>query len=180
MSCATCGILTRGDEPPANRLMTIYTGSTSMPNCAMVGASVAIMMPNDATANKNTANPTAYSSSEPFSGTPMDRWTTNHSDSMAEIIMTTPLAKILLIINSGAVTGITSKCSIVPRSRSRITAAPASSISSRNAIVPICDVGMNHELSVFGLNSACTTGLTTSGNSIPTKSLISRLAIWLM
>ena len=84
----------------------------------------------------------------------MARCTTNHSDSMAAVKITTPLARILPIISSSAVTGITSRCSIVPRSRSRITAAPVSNISNRNAIVPICEVGMNHELSPLGLNSA--------------------------
>ena len=59
ISCAVCGMLLRGDAPPANRFITIYTGSISIPNCPIVDANVAIMMPSDATENRNNANPTA-------------------------------------------------------------------------------------------------------------------------
>ena len=52
-------MLLRGDAPPANRFITIYTGSISIPNCPIVDANVAIMMPSDATENRNNASPTA-------------------------------------------------------------------------------------------------------------------------
>ena len=86
-----------------------------------------------------------------MSGTPMPKCTINHSDDNAATQITAAFASTLPIISSNALTGITSKCSIVPRSRSRITAAPVNKISNIHDIEPICEVGMNHELSPLGL-----------------------------
>ena len=49
----------------------------------------------------------------------------------AEAMMTTsPMLQTLLIMISKGVTGITSRCSMVPCSRSRIRAAPVSTMES--------------------------------------------------
>ncbi|OIQ72277.1 hypothetical protein GALL_460970 [mine drainage metagenome] len=58
------------------------------------------------------------------SGTRRAMCTTNHSDSITASRITAPLARIFAMAISLGRTGITSKCSMVPCSRSRIRAAP--------------------------------------------------------
>ena len=67
---------------------------------------------------------------EPWVGTARTRCTTTISDSIATTRTTTPIDQILLIMISVGVTGITSKCSTVPCSRSRMSAAPVSTTDS--------------------------------------------------
>jgi hypothetical protein len=64
--------------------------------------------------------------SEPAIGTPSHHSTTSTSDRPAATRMTRALAMILESMISAGTTGMTSRCSTVPCSRSRMSAAPVS------------------------------------------------------
>jgi hypothetical protein len=63
------------------------------------------------------------------------------------------LAHTLAIAISNAVSGMTSRCSSVPCSRSRITAAPVSTTVSRLIWLMIATTLLNQAEIAFGLNS---------------------------
>ena len=67
---------------------------------------------------------------EPRIGTARTSCTTTISERNPAIQTISPIDQILLIMISAGVTGITSKCSTVPCSRSRMSAAPASTTDS--------------------------------------------------
>ena len=60
---------------------------------------------------------------------------------------------------SGGTIGMTSKCSTVPCSRSRISAAPVRMTVSSVIWLMTCVIAENHEVLRFGLNAARTTRL---------------------
>ena len=140
-----------------------YTGTTSSPNCGMDGVSVASHMPSAVAENRYSAVAAPNSSQEPLTGTPSPRRTTPHSESRAAARMTSPLAAILPRAISLARTGMTSRCSMVPCSRSRMTAAPTSTMARMVTLVAICITEVNHAESLLGLK--CRRLCTRSGSS---------------
>ena len=68
-----------------------------------------------------------------------------------------PLATIFATAISLGRTGMTSKCSMVPRSRSRITAAPTSTTDSTVTLLMTCMIEVNQLVVLLGLNITCTT-----------------------
>lgn len=70
MSCTSCGMLSRGAIAPDSN------GTSNMPNCGMLRASVARKMPSDVVANNHSAAPNTNSVSEPSIGTPSSSRTT--------------------------------------------------------------------------------------------------------
>ena len=92
-------------------------------------------------------------------GEPIHQWTTNCSDSVAATRMTRPLAIIFATMISGATIGMTSRCSTVPCSRSRISAAPVRMTVSIVIWLMTCVIAENHAVLRFGLNAARTTRL---------------------
>ncbi len=101
-----------------------------MPNCGMLRATVAMKIPIEVVANRHSAAPAKNSGSEPSTGTPSSPRTTRFSDSAVPASTTSPIDQILESMISAGVTGITSRCSTVPRSRSRMRAAPVRMIDS--------------------------------------------------
>ena len=69
------------------------------------------------------------------------------------------LAHTFAIAISNALSGITSRCSRVPCSRSRITAAPVRTTVRRVIWLMIATTLLNQEETPFGLNSLRTTSL---------------------
>ena len=128
-------------------------------------------------ANRYAAAPARNSGIDPSSGTPSAPWTTKRSERSAAIRMTSPLAHILAKAISLARTGITSRCSIVPCSRSRMTAAPTSRID-RIVMFSITDMTeWNQDPTRFGLKKARITGLIGTVSASPRscrKSMVSR------
>ena len=111
-------------------------------------------MPNDEIENKNAIAPNANKGNELQAiGTPNTPLTIKVSESIATVNNTKPFATILATAISLEVTGITNKCSMVPRSRSRITAAPTNSNTSKFKFPTICIVPISHLLEWFGLYS---------------------------
>ena len=104
---------------------------------------------------------------EPSIGTPSAPWTTKRSDRPAATRMTRPLAHIFATAISLARTGMTSRCSIVPCSRSRMTAAPTSRID-RIVMFSITDMTeWNQAPSRFGLKKARLTVFTGTAEASP-------------
>ncbi|MDT4862417.1 hypothetical protein FQZ97_970700 [compost metagenome] len=81
-------------------------------------------------ANRCSAAANRNKPREPARGTPSHSRTTSCSDSSAASSTTRPMDQTLASMISKAPRGITSRCSRVPRSRSRINAAPVRMIDS--------------------------------------------------
>ena len=81
------------------------------------------------------------------------------NDSSAATRMTRPLANIFASMISAGTTGITSKCSTVPCSRSRISAAPVRITVSSVIWLMTCVMAENQAVFKLGLNLARTTRL---------------------
>ena len=159
MACAVSGILLRGENEPENINATTYKGIINKLYCGIVGANVANITANEATENINTNVPNAYNHNDPTIGTCNTPCTIKRIDNTAAIQITQPFARIFANTNSEAPTGITNKCSIVPRSRSRITAAPTNTSVIIVIILFTCITAKYHELSPLGLKRTFTTGL---------------------
>src|SRR5262249_3341892 len=98
----------------------------------------------------------------------------------AATTITNPLAHTLDIAMSNGVSGITRRWSMVPCSRSRTMAAPASMIASMVMLLMIAMTLMNHAVLILGLNAIRTARLTGDGEISPLrdiKSLISFVMI---
>ncbi len=65
--------------------------------------------------------------------------------------ITRPLATILATAISLGRTGITNRCSMVPRSRSRMTAAPTSTTDNTVTLLMSCITEVNQLVMVLGL-----------------------------
>ena len=87
-------------------------------------------MPSEVMANRSSAAPRMNRASEPRIGTASRPCTTRTSDSAEATSTTSPIDQILLSMISAGVTGMTSRCSTVPCSRSRMRAAPVRMIDS--------------------------------------------------
>ena len=77
-------------------------------------------------------------------------------------------------------TGMTSRCSRVPCSRSRMTAAPTSTTARMVMLLITCMIDVNHLDVLFGLNRVCTTARVGRRASTPCTlrySSVSRMRI---
>ena len=81
-------------------------------------------------------------------------------DTAAATTMIRPFAQILASMTSLGVTGMASKCSMVPCSLSRIKAAPVKITDSMVILLMICITDVNHSDFRFGLNMTRNTKLT--------------------
>ncbi|SWT57195.1 Uncharacterised protein [Klebsiella pneumoniae] len=151
MSCTICGILSRGVEPPESICSGSSTRITSSPSCGIERAIVPIKMPIDVVANRLSATPSINSGIEPSIGTPSTPFTISTSDNPDTTSTTSPIDQIFAIMISNGVIGITSKCSTVPCSRSRISADPVNTIASMVMLLMIAITPPNHAGSRFGL-----------------------------
>ena len=79
--------------------------------------------------------------------------------------ITRALAQTLASMISAEVSGITSRCSMVPCSRSRMSAAPVSTMPSRVTMLTICITARNHTDSPLGLKASRVTAATARGGS---------------
>ncbi|MNN14227.1 hypothetical protein D3C81_1272840 [compost metagenome] len=111
-------------------------------------------------ANRFSAAPSRNSASDPPSGTASQPCTTTVSDSAAAPSTTTPIDQTLASMISSADSGITSRCSTVPCSRSRISAAPVRMIDSMVIWLITSTTAPNHDCVRFGLNCMRTSSPT--------------------
>src|SRR5699024_11008506 len=95
-------------------------------------------MPKELTENRKIIKLSKNKGTDPTSGIPSHRLITKYRDKTDAMVMTMELLMTLAMAISKALTGMTSKCSIVPRSFSRIMAAPTNSIASKDALDTIC------------------------------------------
>ena len=122
-----------------------------MPNCGMEPATVARKMPIDVMAKSCNAVPSRKSKSDPSIGMASRPLTTTNRENAEATSTTRPMDQTLLSMISSGVTGMTSRCSTVPCSRSRMSAAPVSTIDSMVMAVMMLLIDPNHDLSSSGL-----------------------------
>ena len=132
----TRGMLSSGVFPPESRLMMMNSGMASRPNCGIERAMVARKMPMrgdreqvETGAEHEERDRAGDRDAEHASGRPAS------SDSSAATTMTKPLAQTFASMISVGASGMTSRCSTVPCSRSRIRAAPVSRMASKRDVV---------------------------------------------
>ncbi len=111
-------------------------------------------MPIDVVANKCSAAPVRNSGIDPSIGTFNIPSTTTSSAKAQASRTTSPIAQTLLAMISNGVIGITSRCSIVPCSRSRISAAPVNTIESMVTLLMISITDPNQLCASVGLKRA--------------------------
>ncbi|MNF01203.1 hypothetical protein D3C80_2001610 [compost metagenome] len=97
-------------------------------------------------------------------GTASQPCTTSFSDSAAATSTTRPMDQTLASMISKAVSGITSRCSTVPCSRSRISAAPVRMIDSMVIWLITSITPPNQAWVRLGLNS--TRGASSTGRGV--------------
>ena len=107
------------------------------------------------------ARPAANRTIEPAIGTPIAPFTTRKREAIAAIITTSPFAQILANISSNGRSGMTSRCSILPCSRSRSTAAPHRKMASTEMLLITWLIATNQLCSMFGLKRARVSRPTT-------------------
>ena len=85
--------------------------------------------------------------------------------------MASPFAQIFATMISDGFTGITRRCSMVPCSRSRISAAPVRRTDRMVTLLMTCITALNQLESRFGLNMARTTRLigSAAASSLPLR-----------
>ena len=180
MFCTSAGMLSRGVMPPDSIISGMMVSIINMPNCGMLRATVAMKIPIEVVANRHSAAPAKNSGSEPSIGTPIRPRTTRFTDSAEASSTTRPIDQILDSMISAGVTGITSRCSMVPCSRSRISAAPVRMIESMVTLLMIRISPPNQLFSSAGLKRA--RSARSTGNALPprwrwTNSLTSPMTI---
>jgi len=146
--------------PPDNNCSGNKTKIIIRPNCGIERAMVAIKIPIEVVANSCSAAHNKNNATEPSTGTASKPWITQCNDKPVASSTTAPIARIFDSIISAGVTGITSKCSMVPCSRSRISAAPVSTIEIIVTILISSITAPNQALFRFGLNLARSTKST--------------------
>ena len=151
MVCRVSGMLSTGVLPPDNIRSGNTTKINNKPNCGIDRVKVARKMPRAVAKNRYSVTPAINSNLDPITGTPRINSTTKISENILAIKITNPLAQTFAIMISNGSSGITSKCSIVPCSRSRISAAPDRMIDSMVIALMISIVLVNHELVAFWL-----------------------------
>ena len=100
---------------------------------------------------------------EPAIGIAQQPRTTSTSESPTATVMTSPLAQTFAMAISKGVSGMTSRWSIVPCSRSRMTAAPARMIASIVTLLMMPMMLVNHAVLTFGLKATRTASPTGGG-----------------
>ena len=113
-------------------------------------------MPMDVVANRCSTVPSKNSGIEPSIGTPIAQRITTVSDTQVATSTTSAMAHTLASMISAGVTGMTSKCSTVPCSRSRINAAPVRMMESMVTMLISSITEPNHAGVKAGLNRART------------------------
>ena len=162
--CTSSGIDSRGVTPPESSCSGRMTRMMSSPNCGIERASVPRKMPIEAVENRYSAAPATNRPTEPAMGMSISSCTMKRSDSVAAISTTRALAHTLPAMISKADSGITSRCSSVPCSRSRMKAAPTSTMDSRVMLLITSITPPNHRPFTFGLKRTRATRL--SGRSV--------------
>ncbi|MNT00760.1 hypothetical protein D3C72_1352020 [compost metagenome] len=155
-------MLSRGVVPPDSICNGNSTSTSSIPNCGMLRASVAMKIPMDVVANRCRATPARNSATDPSMGTCSSPRTTNVSDRPAATSTTSPMDQTLASMISVGVTGMTSRCSMVPCSRSRIRAAPVRMMDSIVTLLMISIRLPNHACVRLGLKRMRTASSTGS------------------
>lgn len=130
MFCTSSGMLSRGVVPPERMFSGSSTRMVNSPSCGIERATVPRNMPMEVVANRCNPAPSRNSPTEPLIGTSSQPRTTHCNESPAATSTTSPIDQTLAIMISKADSGITSRCSTVPCSRSRISAAPVRMIDS--------------------------------------------------
>ena len=166
IACTKPGMLSRGVNPPDSNCIGSKISTVSKPNCGMERASVAMKMPNDVVAKRWSAEAVRNNTTEPSIGTRSSPCTTNTSAKVAAASTTNPIAQTFDSMISSGVTGITSKCSMVPCSRSRISAAPVRMIESIVTLLMISINAPNQDCSRLGLKRA-RSARSTGGAALP-------------
>ena len=105
-------------------------------------------------ANRCSDAPTRKRATEPSMGTSSAPRITRFSETDVASSTTAPIDHILASMISAGVTGMTSRCSTVPCSRSRISAAPVRMIDSIVTWLTSSMREMNHDCRSAGLNRA--------------------------
>ena len=124
------GMLSRGVMAPESICRGSSTRIISRLNCGIEPATVARKIPMQVVANRCSAMPAMNSAMDPWIGTSSSPCTTTSSEKPAATSTTSPIAQIFASMISTGATGMTSRCSMVPCSRSRIRAAPLSTMDS--------------------------------------------------
>ena len=159
-------MLSVGVMAPESTISGSSTRITSRPNCGMLRAMVPRKMPSEVVENRYSRVPAANSRIEPLTCTPSTPRTITSSANRPPQSTTTLMLHTLLSMISSGVTGITSRCSMVPCSRSRIRAAPASTMDSTVRLLMMLVMPPNHEAYRFGLNLTWVTRRAGSGRSL--------------
>ena len=159
------GMLSRGVMPPESISSGTSTRMTSNPNCGIERATVARKMPIEVAAKRWNSVPARKSATEPSIGTDSSPCTMTVSDRPQATVTTSAIAQSLAVMISNGVTGMASRCSMVPCSRSRISAAPVSTMASSVTLLISSITEPNQDLSSPGLKralSASSTGRSLS------------------
>ncbi len=166
MSCCTSsGMLSRGVVPPESICSGSSTRISSSANCGIERATVAMNTPIEVVAKRCTAASAMNSPTEPSIGTASAHRTTTASETAAAHSTTSPIDHTLASMISAGVTGMTSRCSTVPCSRSRISAAPVSTIDSMVMRSTISLSEPNHDCSRFWLKRTLS-ARSTAGTAV--------------
>ncbi len=108
----------------------------------------------DVVANNSNTAPMKNKLNEPVMGTPKAQRTTTCKDTNDASNTTKLMDQTLAVMISNTVTGITSKCSTVPCSRSRINAAPVKIMLNIVTLFTTCMMLRSQVLSKVGLKRA--------------------------
>ena len=132
----------------------------------MERARVARKMPSEVVANRWSTVPTRNSSTDPSMGTRSAPWSTKKSEKAVAVSTTSPMDQTFASMISAGVTGMTSRCSMVPCSRSRMSAAPVRTMASMVTMLISSISEPNQAWVRLGLNRARSTR-STGGASLP-------------
>ena len=150
----------RGVMPPESSCSGSRISTISRPNCGMERAMVARKMPMAVVANRHSAAPAMNRGMLPSTGTCSSPRTTRCREMPAASSTTAPIDQTLASMICVGVTGMTSRCSMVPCSRSRISAAPVRMMESMVTLLMICISAPNQILFSPGLKRARSSSAT--------------------
>ena len=152
--CTALGMLSWGVMPPDRISSGTRTMITMIPNCCIERAIVPRKMPKEVVAKMLSAAPAKNSGIDPAMGTRSTPCTTTMSENVHASSTTPPIDQIFAVMISIGETGIASKCSIVPCSRSRISAAPVRIIATIVTLLMISISAPNQASVSVGLKLA--------------------------
>ena len=133
----------------------------------MERVTVAMKMPMAVVANRCSAVVSRNSATEPSTGTPTSPRMTPCSEAATATSTTRPMDQTLASMISVGVTGMASRCSMVPCSRSRISAAPHSRMETMVTWLMSSDMVPNQPLSSVWLKRERSTSSTGAGAAVP-------------